>query len=156
MVERPSAAKEVLLKVEDQLTCPVCLGPYTNPKMLACFHVYCQHCLDQIIVCDQQEQLSVTCPKCQHSTPLPPSDVSGLQAAFHVHHLFEIQETLKKIKEPHKLACEKCIKTTRLATSFCQQCTKFICDFCSTAHEEWDEFKGHEVVSMEKVEGDLI
>ena len=54
------------------------------------------------------------------------------------------------------MACEKCLKTTRPATSFCRQCTKFICELCNTMHEEWDEFKGHEVVSMEKVEGDLI
>ena len=156
MVERPSATKEALSKVEDQLTCPVCLDPYTNPRLLACFHVYCQHCLDRMAVRDRQGQLSVTCPKCRRSTTLPPSGVSGLQAAFHVHHLFDIQETLKKVKEPHKLACEKCLKTTRPATSFCRQCTKFICELCNKMHEEWDEFKGHEVVSMEKVEGDLI
>ena len=156
MAEKPSAAKEALSKVEDQLSCPVCLDPYTHPRLLACFHVYCEHCLDQMVVHDGQGQLSVTCPKCRRSTPLPPSGVTGLQAAFHVHHLFDIQETLKKIKEPHKLACEKCSVTTRPATSFCRQCTEFICDLCSTMHKEWKEFKGHEVVSMEKVEGDLI
>ena len=156
MAERPTAAKEALSKVEDQLTCPVCLDPYTHPRLLACFHVYCQHCLNRMVVRDQQGQLSVTCPKCRRSTPLPPSGVTGLQAAFHVHHLFDIQETLKKIEEPNKLACEKCSVTTRPATSFCRQCTKFICELCSTIHKEWDEFKGHEVVSMEKVEGDLI
>ena len=108
MAEKPSAAKEALSKVEDQLSCPVCLDPYTNPRLLACFHVYCEHCLDRMVVRDRQGQLSVTCPKCRRTTPLPPIGVSGLQAAFHVHHLFDIQETLKKIKEPLKLTMEPC------------------------------------------------
>ena len=154
MAERPSAAQEALSKVEDQLSCLVCLEPYTNPRLLSCFHVYCQHCLEDIVAHNGQGQLE--CPKCRRPTPLPPTGVSGLQAAFHVHHLFDIQETLKKVKEPQKLACEKCSKTTRKATSFCRQCTKFICEKCTDMHKEWDELKNHEIVSIEKVEGDLI
>ncbi|XP_064384453.1 tripartite motif-containing protein 2-like [Halichondria panicea] len=153
MAERPSAAQEALSKVEDQLSCLVCLEPYTNPRLLSCFHVYCQHCLEDLVAHNRQGQLE--CPKCRRPTPLP-TGVSGLQAAFHVHHLFDIQETLKKVKEPQKLACEKCSKTTRKATSFCRQCTKFICDLCTNIHKEYKEFEGHEVVTIEKVEGDLI
>ncbi|XP_064384451.1 E3 ubiquitin-protein ligase TRIM71-like [Halichondria panicea] len=154
MAERPSAAQEALSKVEDQLSCLVCLEPYTNPRLLSCFHVYCQHCLEDIVAHNRQGQLE--CPKCRRPTPLPPTGVSGLQAAFNVHHLFDIQETLKKVKEPQKLACEKCSKTTRKATSFCRQCTKFICDLCTSIHKEYEEFEGHEIVTLEKVEGDLI
>ena len=154
MAERPSAAQEALSKIEDQLSCLVCLEPYTNPRLLSCFHVYCQHCLEDIVTHNRQGQLE--CPKCRRLTPLPPTGVSGLQAAFNVHDLFDIKETLKKIKEPQKLACEKCSKTTRKATSFCRQCTKFICDLCTNIHKEYEEFEGHEVVTIEKVEGDLI
>ncbi len=154
MAERPSAAQEVFSKVEDQLSCLVCRQPYTNPRLLSCFHVYCQHCLEDIVAHDRKGQLE--CPKCRRPTPLPPTGLSGLQAAFHVNHLFDIQETLKKIKEPQKLACEKCSKTTRKATSFCRQCTKFICDLCTSIHKEYEEFEGHEVITIEKVEGDLI
>ncbi|XP_064384347.1 RING finger protein nhl-1-like [Halichondria panicea] len=154
MAERLSAAQEALSKVEDQLSCLVCLEPYTNPRLLSCFHVYCQHCLEDIVAHNRQGQLE--CPKCRRPTPLPPTGVSGLQAAFHVHHLFDIQETLKKVKEPQKLACEKCSVTNRKATSFCRQCTKFICEKCTNTHKEWDELKNHELVSIEKVEGDLI
>ncbi len=154
MAERPSAAQEALSKVEDQLSCLVCLEPYTNPRLLSCFHVYCQHCLEDIVAHNRQGQLE--CPKCRRPTPLPPTGVSGLQAAFNVHHLFDIQETLKKVKEPQKLACEKCSVTNRKATSFCRQCTKFICEKCTDMHKEWDELKNHEIVSIQKVEGDLI
>ena len=152
MAEKLTAVQEALSKVEDQLSCPVCLEDYTNPRLLSCFHVYCRHCLDQMFF--QQGQLK--CPKCRRPTPLPPMGASGLQAAFHIHHLFDIKDTLKKIKEPQKLACEKCTKTTREATSFCRQCANFICEHCTNTHKEWEEFEGHEVVSIENVEGDLI
>ncbi len=154
MAERPSAAQEALSKVEDQLSCLVCLEPYTNPRLLSCFHVYCQHCLEDIVAHNRQGQLE--CPKCRRPTPLPSTGVSGLQAAFHVHHLFDIQETLKKVKKPQKLACEKCSVNDRIATSFCRQCIKFICEKCTDTHKEWDELKNHEIVSIKKVEGDLI
>ena len=156
MAENPSAAKEALAKVEDQLTCPVCLDPYTHPRLLTCFHVYCQHCLEKMVVRDRQGQMSVTCPKCRRPTPLPPSGATSLQAAFHVNNLFEIQEALKKVKEPQKLACEKCSVTTQLASSYCRQCNSFICVTCAKIHCEWEELKAHEVVSIEKVEGDII
>ena len=100
--------------------------------------------------------MSVTCPKCRRPTPLPPNGVTSLQAAFHVNNLFEIQEALKKIKEPQKLACEKCSVTTQLASSYCRQCNSFICVACAKTHREWEELKAHEVVSIEQVEGDII
>ena len=156
MAEKPSAAKEALAKVEDQLTCPVCLDPYTQPRLLTCFHVYCQHCLEKMVIRDQQGQMFVTCPKCRRFTPLPPSGVSSLQAAFHINNLFEIQEALKKVREPQKLACEKCSVTTQLASSYCRQCNSFICVACAKIHCEWEELKAHEVVSIEQVEGDII
>ena len=105
---------------------------------------------------DRQDEQSVICPECQHLTPLPPNGVTGLPAAFHGQGLLDLQETLQKVMEPQKMACEKCTITTRPATSFCRQCAKFICESCSTVHEERDEFKGHKVVSMEKAEEDLV
>ena len=153
--ERPSAVREALSRVEDQLTCPFCLEPYTNPRLLACFHVYCQHCLDQIVLCNRQDKLSIICPKCRHSTPLPPSGVSGLQAAFHVNHWLDVQKAQKKIEQSQNLTCENCSVTTPQATGYCQHCTKFICEGCLTVHKEWDEFKGHEVVSIDRVKRNL-
>ena len=51
--------------------------------------------------------------------------------------------------------CEKCVKTARTATNFCRDCGKFICDICSTAHSEWEEFSKHEVVSVEQVQSNV-
>ena len=156
MAESQAVAKQALEKLEDQLTCAICLDAFKDPKMLNCFHVFCKDCLQRLVVTDRQGQLSLRCPTCRRSTLLPPTtSVSGLQSAFHVHHLFEIQEALEKMKEPQKVQCEKCKKVSRPATNFCRDCGQFICARCSDIHADWEEFSSHEVVSMDQLKAEV-
>ena len=93
-------AKEAAIKkLEEDLNCSICLDTYTNPKLLQCFHTYCQQCLVPLVDRDQQGQLGLTCPACRQVTPIPLSGVRGLQPAFHINSLLEIQESVKKIPE---------------------------------------------------------
>ena len=94
-------AEEVLKKLEEQLNCSICLDTYTDPKLLQCFHVYCQQCLVPLGVRDQQGQLSLTCPACRQVTPIPDRGVAGLKPAFHINHLLEIyKDSVKKLDNP--------------------------------------------------------
>ena len=152
MAESRAVAKQAIKKLEDQLTCAICLDDFKDPKLLQCFHVYCKDCLQRLVVQDQQGQLSLRCPTCRQSTVLPQATgVSGLQSAFHVHHLLEIKDALKKVKEPQKVKCDKC-KPPQPATSYCRDCGEFICATCTTVHKQWDAFAKHEVVAMEQFE----
>ena len=141
--------KEALKKIDAQLECPICLQTYTEPKLLPCFHVFCKHCLDPLVVQDR-DGLTLCCPNCRRSTTLPPNGVSGLQSDFHVDHIFEIRETLEKMKEPLKTQCEKCEQAA--ATGFCRDCGQFICDKCTDIHQLWKEFKGHQIVTIGDVQ----
>ena len=156
MAESQAVAKQALKKLEDQLTCAICLETFKDPKLLQCFHVYCKDCLQRLVVQDRQGQLSLHCPTCRQSTLLlPATGVSGLQPAFHIHHLFEIQDALKKVRDPQKVQCEKCTKTTRNATNFCRDCGKFICEKCTEIHSEWEEISKHKVVSVEQIQSNV-
>ena len=77
--------------------------------------------------------------------------MSDLQPAFHIHHLFEIQDALEKVKAPKKVLCTKCNKN-RPATSYCRDCGKYICAPCTAIHSDWDDFAEHEVVALEQLE----
>ena len=152
MAESRAVAKQAIKKLEDQLTCAICLDDFKDPKLLQCFHVYCKDCLQRLVVQDQQGQLSLSCPTCRQSTVLPQATgVSGLQSAFHVHHLLEIKDALEKVKEPQNVKCDKC-KPPQPATSYCRDCGEFICATCTTVHKQWDAFAKHEVVAMEQFE----
>ena len=48
LITQMSSTAEALKKLEDQLTCPTCLGHLTNPKTLPCLHSFCQHCLQAV------------------------------------------------------------------------------------------------------------
>ena len=149
------AKSAALQKLEDQLTCAICLGTFKDPKMLQCFHIYCKACLKPPVIQDRQGQLAVICPTCRQSTILPPAkDVSNLPSAFHVHHLFDIKEAVEKLKEPQKVQCEKCTKS-RTATNFCRDCGQFICKKCLEMHSDWKEFTKHTVVSIEEIQSDV-
>ena len=155
MAESRAVAKQAIKKLEDQLSCAICLDTFKDPKLLQCFHVYCKDCLQRLVVHDHQGQLSLSCPTCRQSTVLPQATgVSGLQSAFHIHHLLEIKDALEKVKEPQKVKCDKC-KTPKPATSYCRDCGEFICAMCTTAHREWDAFAKHEVVAMEQFESKM-
>ena len=155
MAQTKLIAKTALKKLEDQLTCAICLDAFKDPKLLQCFHVFCKDCLQRLVVQDQQGQLSLCCPNCRQSTILPPTatNVSSLTPAFLIHNLLEIQDALKKIKEPENVQCEKCIK--QMATCFCRICSKFICEKCLGMHNEWEELAKHEVISMELIKSNI-
>ena len=42
-----------------------------------------------------------------------------------------------------------------MATKFCRDCGKFICDECFEMHSEWEEFSKHKVVSIEEIKGNV-
>ena len=150
----PVSVAEIVKKLSDQLECSICLDSFTDPKLLQCFHVFCKDCLEPLVLRDQHG-LSLRCPNCRRSTLLPANGVSGLQPAFHVHHLFEIQDALQKVKqgqEGQKTLCEKCNK--RDVNGFCRDCGEFICNTCIEMHQTWKEFSTHKVISLEQLKSD--
>ena len=151
MAEPQKVAEEVLKKVAARLECGICHNQYKDPKLLPCFHVFCKQCLERLEQ-KKDSQSVLQCPNCRRTTALPLLGVSGLQSDFHANHLFEIQDTLAKVKEPQKIECEKCKKST--ATRFCRDCGKFICDKCTEMHQTWEEYNTHQIVTIQNVQAD--
>ena len=152
MAAKPStAAEKALQKIQDQVTCGICLEPYKQPRLLKCFHVYCEQCLQRLVRGEQEGQ-SLPCPQCRQVTPLPVGGVSKLQGAFYIHYLFDIQDALKKVNSSDQTLCNKCKK--REAVGFCRTCG-FVCQRCVETHREWEEFKPHEIIDLDTLTGDV-
>ena len=150
MAAKPStAAEKALQKIQDQVTCGICLEPYKQPRLLKCFHVYCEQCLQRLV---KREGQSLPCPQCRQVTPLPVGGVSKLQGAFYIHYLFDVQDALKKVSSSEQTMCEKC--TNRKAVGFCRTCG-FACQRCKEIHQEWKEFKTHEIIDLDTLTGDV-
>ena len=94
-------SEDAIKRLEDQLNCSICLDTYTDPKLLQCFHVFCQKCLVPLGVRDLQGQLTLACPTCRQVTPIPARGVAGLQSAFHINRFLEIlEDSVKKLENP--------------------------------------------------------
>ena len=150
MAAKPStAAEKALHKIQEQVTCGICLEPYTQPKLLKCFHVFCEKCLQSLVRGGRQ---SVTCPHCRQETALAVGGVAGLQGAFYIHYLFDIQDALQKVSSSDQPMCNKCKK--REAVGFCRTCG-FVCGFCEETHQYWDNLTSHDIIDLETLTGDV-
>ncbi|CAI8025270.1 Tripartite motif-containing protein 3 [Geodia barretti] len=125
MTTRPSTgAEKALQKIKDQVTCVICLEPYKKPKLLKCLHASCEACLQRLVHWGPEGQ-SVTCPQCRQDTALP-LGVQGLQGAFYVNAMLDIQETLK-----NTTVSDRCPNhPTKEADLYCNQCDQLMCNHC--------------------------
>ena len=142
----PSALKELEQQLQ-QLTCPVCLDIYTNPKSLPCLHSCCQHCLEGLPVNFQGNKYFIKCPTCSTSTELPePTGPAAFPVAFHINSLKEIYSLKKKVTEPQQVICDVCIVAN--ANGYCKDCNQFLCQSCHDTHKK---FGNHQLTSLDEV-----
>ena len=151
MAEQVSSSSEALKKLEDQLTCPICLEHLTNPKTLPCLHSFCQHCL-QAVPLDLVESAKylITCPSCRSSCEVPETGVAGLTTAFLVNNLIEVYGLLKKVSVPGgDVSCDNCEKSN--AIRYCKECGLFYCQKCLHYHNKLKSHIHHKVLSLDEV-----
>ena len=133
-----------LFKLEEQLTCPVCLDLYTNPKILPCHHSFCQECLEGL---PQEREASgdtyyLSCPTCRQHTEVPREGVGAFPVAFHLNNLKEITQSLKnKVSDPQQVTCNDHGKPLDM---FCVKCEAVICHYCAIRTHEGHK---HDLVS---------
>lgn len=145
MATKPSTLTErALKKIQDQLTCGICLDLYKEPKMLQCFHVFCKQCLQPLAVAKGGVMgQSLCCPNCRRQTDIPTGGLSALQGAFFTNNLMEIQKMLKTLTNG---MCNKCKK--REAVCCCTTCG-VVCQRCKETHYEWEDLSAHEIIDID-------
>ena len=132
MATKPSSSSSPgLLKLEEQLTCPVCLDHYTNPKTLPCLHSFCQHCLQGLPLDKKNETYYLSCPTCRHCTELPEEGAGAFPVAFTLNNFKEIYNAIKKTADLSNLKEATCSDHGKPLELFCETCDTVICVNCS-------------------------
>lgn len=100
-LELPTNSDQVLGKLVEQLTCPICLEAYREPKVLECHHVFCMVCLGKLAdtllkhgLESEDKPLFLNCPTCRQDSEIPHGGIKKFQSAFHIHSLFDIHDYL--------------------------------------------------------------
>ncbi|KAK7116182.1 E3 ubiquitin-protein ligase TRIM45-like [Littorina saxatilis] len=122
----------------NKVTCAVCLEKYRRPKLLPCFHTFCQSCLQAVAGVSP----SFLCPACRAPVILPPRGVSALQSNFYVE--ADVQDEASSKRR----LCDVCAED-REATHTCLQCQQRYCLPCRRVHDSITACRGHSVVSLE-------
>ena len=143
-----SHSKEVLKRVEDEITCPICQDHFDEPKILPCCHYYCKKCIERLVLRAGHNR-AFACPECRSETVLPHNDPNLLQTAFFVNRMKELHTKIEKAEGKVEALCELC--SGDKATAFCRHCTEFICKECVKIHQKIKTFSGHVVTSLEEL-----
>uniref|UniRef100_A0A8C1PIF2 Uncharacterized protein n=1 Tax=Cyprinus carpio TaxID=7962 RepID=A0A8C1PIF2_CYPCA len=112
---------------EEELKCPVCVEPFTDPVRLPCGHNFCQTCIQVVWNMDDPEtsrEGPLFCPECQ--ILLPPDlelEISAdlqrkVQDAFARAPLLEESSQMS----PSIITCDQCIGKTEVAVKSCLTC----------------------------------
>ena len=138
-------------KLEDQLTCAVCLDQYDDPRTLPCLHSFCTKCLRKLPLelVKRDNKYCFSCPTCRTPFDLPGHGVTAFPKSFHLNSLIELQQDLKKVQEvSSKRICDNC-KTEEATAGYCRDCDKLFCFSCNDVHKKWGPTSTHRLISVE-------
>ena len=135
----------LLHNLHEEVSCSVCMSPFTDPNILPCFHTFCVHCLNELQRTSGKHG-EITCPECRRKFQVPGSGYpKDLPANFRMNSLLDVMAIQKCNVAGVK--CENCDKTS--AQSFyCFKCCAFWCDDCITAHNIIRANKDHKVLAI--------
>ena len=150
MAEQIPTPSTALDKLQEQLTCPVCLSLVDSPKTLPCLHSFCLKCIRQLPVDLEKGKHVISCPTCRKTAQVPKKGPADLPTAFVINSLVEIQEQLKKVSvEGKQISCDNCYEGD--ATSYCKQCVIGFCESCLGHHNKLRAHAAHQIMDMKDV-----
>ncbi|KAE9551605.1 hypothetical protein FO519_005179 [Halicephalobus sp. NKZ332] len=138
--QRPGDFVNPLEKIEQLLTCAICLDRYKQPKLLPCHHSFCLPCLESYA---DSVHRNFKCPECRAEHQIPYDGVKAFQTNYtltkfldiHLEATDENAEQLEAYIQRYNLErCKICDEKAEL--EICHHCERKSCKECRTAHME--------------------
>ena len=118
----------VLRRLESEVTCPLCLDIFTDPKRLPCDHVYCKECLRGLEL--RSVTGSISCPECRSDVPIPNNDVANFPTPHQVNRLIEMHLKSVKTATPQPAAATCKLHNSQSLDLYCETCKSLVCGHC--------------------------
>nr|NP_001192234.1 tripartite motif-containing protein 5 [Bos taurus]AAI19900.1 TRIM6 protein [Bos taurus]ABD24422.1 tripartite motif protein 5 alpha [Bos taurus]ABD35869.1 TRIM [Bos taurus]BDR32790.1 tripartite motif-containing protein 5 [Bos taurus] len=135
-------ASGILMNIQEEVTCPICLELLTEPLSLDCGHTFCQACItgnNKESIIGQEGKRS--CPVCRVS--FEPGNLRPNR------NVANIVQRLREVKVSPEVEQERnlCAHHGEKLQLFCEQDGKVICWLC----ERSQEHRGHNTFLMEEI-----
>ena len=120
-------------QIQQQLTCPICLDRYKQPKLLPCQHTFCLNpCLYNLV---DWSSRSIKCPECRAVSHLPAHGLETLPNNITIMRFLELTSNGAEYRVnpvPSDKCCECLKKVGDLKR--CLDCERHFCVNCHPAH----------------------
>ncbi len=148
--------RQTAQKLEERLTCSICLKIYVEPRLLNCSHMFCTACLRELISKfwrDRSKPFTFPCPTCREEATIL-NDIVELKPSYQTNQFLDVLKDLKA--EPPSRSLESgagSLRSSSLIEStivihddppatcpshnnmicnlFCRTCNTFICGSCT-------------------------
>nr|CDJ82341.1 Zinc finger and NHL repeat domain containing protein [Haemonchus contortus] len=135
---RPPEFVNPLEKIEQLLTCPICLDRYKQPKLLPCQHTFCYPCLES---CADSLHRTLKCPECRAEHSIPYEGVKAFQSNYTLTGFLEIHlqatpDSAAEIEEYiRRYNLERCkVCDEKADCELCAHCERKACKECRQTH----------------------
>ncbi|XP_066998837.2 B-box type zinc finger protein ncl-1 [Anabrus simplex] len=132
----------------DQI-CNICSAKYCNPRVLSCLHVFCEVCLEKMLMDEAgdsgKRDYIISCPKCKQETKVGNKGAGSLPCDYILTNILDMSAI-----ENMAVLCTSC-KAKEKAVARCSDCAHFLCPNCNTAHQFMRCFENHHVVAFEEL-----
>jgi hypothetical protein len=126
--------------------CALCLSKLCSPRVLSCLHVFCEACLDKLLMDeagDSKVGSVITCHICHQETSVSSKGAASLTCDYVLTNILDMSAI-----ENMAVLCTSC-KAKESAVARCSDCANFLCPNCNTAHQFMRCFENHKVVAFE-------
>lgn len=126
--------------------CAVCMSKLCSPRVLSCLHVFCETCLDKLLMDeagDSKVGSIISCPVCHQETSVSSKGAASLTCDYVLTNILDMSAI-----ENMAVLCTSC-KAKESAVARCSDCANFLCPNCNTAHQFMRCFEHHKVIAFE-------
>uniref|UniRef100_A0A0K2V8R5 Brain tumor proteinlike [Megachile rotundata] n=1 Tax=Lepeophtheirus salmonis TaxID=72036 RepID=A0A0K2V8R5_LEPSM len=124
--------------------CSLCKGVFSRPRVLSCFHTFCQSCLEKT----QDHPDKLMCPHCKTETSLGGMGISSLIEDYGVLGLIDSGSTGLEFQTAY---CTMCNNRETVALASCLNCPNNLCANCVVTHQFMHCFDGHQVSTLGEI-----
>ncbi|KAK3609123.1 hypothetical protein CHS0354_036034 [Potamilus streckersoni] len=145
LLESQMSTSEVIPR--DFLCCKLCDEEYKEPKQLVCLHSFCKFCLHDHVEKTLKDGI-FWCPICGTENEFTEGGVDD----FSDNHLARRLSSPTVGNQDRDRLCQFCKNAGNFIESsiYCVSCDGFLCDNCTTMHQDQFETASHEIKKIEE------